>query len=105
LLRKILVASQSFGDAEKADFKSKLAMCRESEFRNYGVVAFFEAIDVVVDPLFAPTKFCYHSFECLDDALGFKEIVSCTLCDSHVKEDDVHEPGSKCPVCSHGTLG
>jgi len=48
VLRKILVTSQSFGDAERADYKSKLSVCRGEEFRNEGMVMFFEALEIKV---------------------------------------------------------
>jgi hypothetical protein len=55
---------------------------------------------------FAPSKFCYETFEPLDDALGFIEQVACTVCASVFRErGPLLVPGAKCPLCKCGLLG
>jgi hypothetical protein len=104
-LRKILMASSAFGDAEQADVKDKMERCRAEQFRNFGMELYCGGVTSLPSNKFSPTKFCCETYEPLDDALGFIESVSCTVCDSHFKDDGGARVGKSCSLCRWGTLG
>jgi len=104
-LRKILVATASFGDAEQADVKDKMEQCRAEQFRNLGMAQYCGGLTELPSDKFAPTKFCCETYAPLDEALGFIERVSCTVCDAHFKDADGAQVGKLCPLCRWGTLG